>query len=104
MRGYKCIGLSNPKHSVNWRVIKFSDESYAIKNSFGKEPYEYELISERIENEANARLISCAPEMLEALIEVYKIISNFDKGRIIFKPLLIMIKKLIEKATKNTKS
>lgn len=55
-----------------WKIIKFSDDTFAIKNIHGEMPFQYTLVADNIEIEANAQLISCAPEMIEALIEATK--------------------------------
>jgi len=51
-----------------------------------------------IKNESDARLISCAPEMLNELITVFKGVREYDNGGLDdYSP--IRLKKLIEKAT-----
>jgi len=46
-----------------------------------------------IQSEANAKLISCAPEMLEMLIKIEK---NYDKGTQTYIELTNLIKKATE--------
>jgi hypothetical protein len=67
--------MSNTKHTKGpWFVTKYGDLQYAISNN--PNGYEEREIPAE-EDEANAKIISSAPDLLEALIEYNEAMKHF---------------------------
>lgn len=88
--------IYSPKHTVKlYSYIYAGDVRIAEIKSFGKNEHFNDATFE--EKEANAKLISAAPDMLEALIELQNDIESWNN---LFESDRIRITNAITKATK----